>query len=87
MTGIRPGYSVPSSGAGAGERPSSSLTEPEQGREPGHGQCCLNTFGDGKKYQIKVERLIKNVGKFTFVIKRIFGEKLKNLTVATRKIV
>lgn len=59
MTGIRPGYSVPSSGAGAGERPSSSLTEPEQGREPGHGQCCLNTFSDGKKCQIKVERLRK----------------------------
>ena len=45
MTGIRPGYFVPSAGAGAGERPSSSLSEPEQAREPGHGQCCLNTFG------------------------------------------
>ena len=41
------------------ERPSSSLTEPEQGREPGHGQCCLNTFGDGKTCQIKVKKLRK----------------------------
>ena len=69
MTGHKAGYSDPRPGAGAVERPSSSFSEPEPGLEPGHGQCCLNTFGDGKKCNIRPQWKDKSTKMVKFVLK------------------
>ena len=66
MTAHKAGYSGsrPGAGAGAVERPSSSFSEPEPGLEPGHGQCCLHTFGDGKKCNIRPQWKDKSTKKW-----------------------